>query len=373
MRRVLILLISFFLLNAVDSSYDEIDAAKKKTVKTVNRKKTTAKKRGKSAPYRKKGYKGKKPLGRKQPLKRKPIPIVVHNIGNGQPTVLRPMVKRVQYRKGRRKYWRNVTVQRTPLNTTFDGIDISRHQGLISWPKMEKSVKLKYVYIKATEGSDLKDIHYHTNIGRAKAAGYHVGSYHFFRPNIPAKIQLQNFTSQVHIDKQDLLPMLDVEDAGHFNKQEFVARVKEMLELMTEYYGQKPLLYTMKNFYDNYLVNEFMEYPLMIGAYSRYPDLVDGRKFTIWQFSCHGVVNGIDGDVDLSVFNEGSNINDIWLDKCLVRNYMAQQSNRHYGFKVVPEMELMPQSPLQEPTPREIRQHNKAKAQKVQSKKTKRR
>ena len=36
--------------------------------------------------------------------------------------------------------------------TGYDGIDVSRHNGLIDWKKVSKNRNIKYVFIKATEG-----------------------------------------------------------------------------------------------------------------------------------------------------------------------------------------------------------------------------
>ena len=330
MKRLVLLLFAFLLV--LPTCFVEVaDAAPAK--KHTNYHKPQQRRSAPSKNKKKKG--GAKP---------KPIPIVTHNIGNGlgQKTKLRPVRRKVYYKKNGKRYSKIVVEERKPLNTTFDGIDISRHQGLIVWPTVRKNTKMKYVYIKATEGGDLRDVRYHENTTHASAQGYKVGSYLYFRPNTPAEQQFQNFIEQVNVDKQDLLPMVDIEEDGKLGKAKLVANVKELLELFNEYFGQKPLLYTMRNFYDAYLADDFMEYKFMIGAYSRYPEFKNGMKPTIWQFSCQGVVDGIDADVDLSVFNTGCGINDIWLDKCLIKGHDVKNPTYHINH----ESELEIQKPL---------------------------
>ena len=61
-----------------------------------------------------------------------------------------------------------------PADGPFDGIDVSKHQGVINWETLRKNPKIKYVYIKATEGSNLVDENYRTNIQNARKAGFKV-------------------------------------------------------------------------------------------------------------------------------------------------------------------------------------------------------
>lgn len=40
---------------------------------------------------------------------------------------------------------------------SYDGIDISRHQGRIHWEELSNVKRLKFIYVKATEGTSIKD------------------------------------------------------------------------------------------------------------------------------------------------------------------------------------------------------------------------
>ena len=42
----------------------------------------------------------------------------------------------------------------------YDGIDISHHQGKIDWKEVAKDKQIKFVYIKATQGTSIKDKNY---------------------------------------------------------------------------------------------------------------------------------------------------------------------------------------------------------------------
>ena len=76
----------------------------------------------------------------------------------------------------------NAQAPKVPMDPNvvqFDGIDVSKHQGTINWAELKKYTKIKFVYIKATEGADYIDPRYQENIRNAKMHGFKVGSYHF--------------------------------------------------------------------------------------------------------------------------------------------------------------------------------------------------
>ena len=101
------------------------------------------------------------------------------------------------------------------------GIDLSHYQGQVFWETVGENTKMAYVYLKATEGGDRVDDLYERNIQLAHRHGLKVGSYHFFRPKTPLKLQLDNFRVQCRPGEQDLIPMIDVETTGGLPTDEF--------------------------------------------------------------------------------------------------------------------------------------------------------
>jgi lysozyme len=63
--------------------------------------------------------------------------------------------------------------------TKYDGIDVSKHNGVIKWKQVAENKNIKFVYIKATEGSRIIDPLYTKNVKGAKSQGLLIGSYHF--------------------------------------------------------------------------------------------------------------------------------------------------------------------------------------------------
>ena len=193
-----------------------------------------------------------------------------------------------------------------------EGIDVSHYQHTVDWQAVARA-DIAYAYMKATEGVSLIDDQYVRNITEARKAGIKVGSYHFFRAHLSVEEQFKNMTSMVKKEEQDLLPIVDVEQTNRCSTSVLVARLKKFLELLTQHYGKKPILYTFVNFYNKHLAGRgFDDYPLMIAFYrDAQPELSDGRKYTIWQYTSHGDVPGVDGDVDRSMIMDGFSLLDI--------------------------------------------------------------
>ena len=206
---------------------------------------------------------------------------------------------------------RNTT---NPAKVEFDGIDVSKHQGVINWEELKKNSKIKFVYIKSTEGSDYVDPKYQENIRNARKHGFKVGSYHFLSTRSSVVTQFQNFIRTAKREEQDLLPVIDVEKLSPWNAQQLRDSLKVFADLVEDYYGCKPLIYTSEKFFTKNLGRAFSEYPLFIAKYNSTPPEI-GYSWIIWQFADNGLfkpaVKGNYGEVDMSRFNKGCTLNDI--------------------------------------------------------------
>lgn len=187
------------------------------------------------------------------------------------------------------------------INTTYrQGIDVSHYQRNIDWHRLARNENVSYVYIKATEGNSLLDEYYRKNLEEAHKAGISVGSYHFYRPNIDWRQQLEFMKRIVKPEEQDLVPLIDIEKFSG-TPATFINDLRQFIEAVTKHYGKKPLLYTYQNFYNKHFLNLFQEYHWMIACYGDVePYLQDGRDYIMWQYSCSGRLSGIRGDVDRS-------------------------------------------------------------------------
>lgn len=183
------------------------------------------------------------------------------------------------------------------------GIDLSHYQGEVFWEAIGDNSKMAYVYLKATEGGDRIDDKYEQNIELAHKYGLKVGSYHFFRPKTPLKLQLENFKAQCRPSQQDLIPMIDVETKQGLSNDAFRDSLMTFLTMVEKAYHQKPLVYTGSNFYNRYMSGLMNGYKLMIAQYSsNEPVLNDGNDYMLWQYTGKGHIDGIRGYVDKSRF-----------------------------------------------------------------------
>ena len=197
-----------------------------------------------------------------------------------------------------------------PVKYSIHGIDVSRYQSIIDWESVAlmkvETIQLSFAFIKATEGVRNEDIHFKRNWKKAKDAGLARGAYHFFITSKSGKQQAENFIKRVKLEPGDLPPVLDIEQTNGVAGPKLRERVKEWLDVVEEYYGIKPIIYTNVEFYKQNLKDEFDEYPLWVAHYLQKHRPRIHREWLFWQHSETGRVNGIGPAVDFNVFNGDS-------------------------------------------------------------------
>lgn len=208
------------------------------------------------------------------------------------------------------------TNRHTITATDYNGIDVSKYQGNIDWNKVSEDSHIQFAYIKASEGSDYFDSKYNKNITQARNAGITVGSYHFFIGRKATKDQFENFTRHVRKKDQDLIPVVDVEEAGnrYISRAQLQRNLQEYMDLVKREYGQYPILYSQYGFYNKMLAPEFNKYYIFIARYGTQKPVLKGNgTYNIWQYSEKGSIKGIKGTVDLNRFANGTTLSDIEL------------------------------------------------------------
>ena len=198
------------------------------------------------------------------------------------------------------------------------GIDVSNWQGNVDWEQV-KADGYTFAWAKATEGMTYTDPMFFTNMENGLDANVVMGAYHFARPdnNAPQE-DAANFLNiaSAYIGNGFLPPVLDLENpysggqavllTEMFSSEELSSWAQAwMIEVETQT-GITPFIYINGN-YANYLNEPLNEYglwfaqpdenlnpPVNIGAW-------DDWKFK--QYSWWGDIPGIQGDVDLNIFN----------------------------------------------------------------------
>ena len=130
------------------------------------------------------------------------------------------------------------------------------------------------------------------------------------------KDQFENFKKTVKRNDQDLRPLIDVEERKNWSKKLFQKNLKKLLELVENYYGVKPMIYSVNSFYNRNLAGEFDDYLMMMGRYgSNSPFMKTGQDWTIWQFSEKVKVIGVEKLVDINGLSPQHTIKDLFFKK----------------------------------------------------------
>lgn len=231
--------------------------------------------------------------------------------------------------------WRNGRFQGERMVYTADriyGIDLSRHQHEkgtgrrvkkygINWSQLRISslgngrrvqgtvnYPVSYVYIKATEGRSLFNKYYPNDLRQARKHGIAVGSYHFFTTSSTGAQQADHFLRMAWIANNDLPPVLDLEptDAQIHKLGGDAALFRQVLiwlHKVEQKHHKRPVLYVGQLFVNNHLKHapaELRNYDVWIARYGEFKPYV---KLLHWQLTPNGRVRGIQGEVDINVFN----------------------------------------------------------------------
>jgi lysozyme len=197
------------------------------------------------------------------------------------------------------------------------GIDVSHHNGIIDWNSVDRE-QAQFVFCKATQGRAFKDNLLATNFNELTRLNYIRGVYHFFTfKDVTAQQQVDNLLScNIDFSKKGVLPaVLDVEwqqsDALNAyvknNKTLCVNKIKAWLDTIQTATGKKPIIYTAKSFWSEYLGNPtgFENYPLWVASYRNDKPTLPStwNDYAIWQYTESGTVGDITGQLDKNLFN----------------------------------------------------------------------
>ncbi|HWQ45262.1 MAG TPA: glycoside hydrolase family 25 protein [Longilinea sp.] len=212
------------------------------------------------------------------------------------------------------------------------GIDISHWQNQIDWTLAAQHIS--FVFIKSSEASTV-DPSFQTHWQNACKTGLLHGAYHFYRPILTGKYQATVMAGLLAGQLGDLPNVLDLEDKGYAGGKAVANSARSFCETLAGLTNHPVMIYTSASF----LFQLRMEgadlrwmavYPLWQAGYpwERRKDFVQNfpnyqsqaldpktrfpfepypytAQAAIWQWSGHGRVPGIAGDVDVNVIEEG--------------------------------------------------------------------
>jgi lysozyme len=199
---------------------------------------------------------------------------------------------------------------KTPWSYAVHGTDVSRYQSDIDWPTA-KAAGIYFAFIKATEGGDRVDPMFAQNWDATRANGIPRSAYHFYYFCRPAIEQAQWFIRNVPKEAGTLPHVLDME-WNHLspscklrpNWQVVHREMKVFLDAIERHYGQRPIIYTSVDFYEDNRLASFKGYDWWLRSVAAHPhDRYGGENFLFWQYTGTGIVPGKNGDADINVFN----------------------------------------------------------------------
>lgn len=192
----------------------------------------------------------------------------------------------------------------------YEGIDVSDWQGYIDYNQVKNS-GIEIVYIKSSQGINVKDPYFEVNYENAKANNLKVGFYHFLTAtNIQEAEQQATFFASVISGKQpDCKLALDYEQFGGVNKEQinqiamaFIQKVKELTKKQVIIYSD---LYNTESTFSRELAEQGELWLAYYGDYKNLEGVNSGwNSFIGVQYTDRGNVPGIRGNVDRDLFSE---------------------------------------------------------------------
>ena len=212
-------------------------------------------------------------------------------------------------KKGEQTFYKSFEIA-IPNQYAINGIDVSRHQSYVYWNLVKKmmidNINIDFAFVKATEGVDYNDEMFTRNWKLLQENKITHGAYLYFIPTNSGILQAKKFINAVTLKKGDLPPAVDIEQTFGINKKELKKKLRDCLQTLENHYKVKPIIYSYTEFYNNYLGDDFNEYPLWVAHYTEEKKPNIKRNWIFWQHSNLGRVDGITEKVDFNVFNGDS-------------------------------------------------------------------
>ena len=194
----------------------------------------------------------------------------------------------------------------------------NRVMTLPEWQEVAKTYK--FVYIKASEGTNIKDEKLDEFAQKAARVGMAKGVYHVYHlTNNDVNAQLQNFLQTINYSKNqfEMPPVVTIEpdislykrdgSIATVKKDSFAQNLKQFLTGLERQTRKRPIIYTNGSIWNDFLGNPtgFERYPLWVADYAgtEGPKLpTTWQNYTIWQYAENAAIAG-QKEYNINVFN----------------------------------------------------------------------
>lgn len=188
------------------------------------------------------------------------------------------------------------------------GIDVSRWQGDIDYKKVKEAgaeFVIMRIGVESKQGEEIgMDSKYKQNIKKAREAGLEVGVYLY-------SIALTKDIARSHAEwvikaldgeKLDLPIVFDWENFNKWNEYKLsfhdINSIADTFIETVKKAGYEGMLYSSKFYLENIWINK-NDYPVWLAHYT--DETSYKGKYKIWQMCNDGVIDGINGDVDIDI------------------------------------------------------------------------
>lgn len=182
------------------------------------------------------------------------------------------------------------------------GIDVSKWQGRIDWPKV-KAAGIEFAMVRTSYGQRSLDEYGVANIKCAQDVGIDVGVYHYCyaKTVAAAKAEAVHLLRVIKPYKLTYPVVLDLEDPSQagLGKQLLTDMVIVFLSAIEDA-GYYAMLYANKHWLTNILdYDRLKRFDVWLAEWREKPTW--SGNFGIWQYTDKGKVPGISGNVDLNI------------------------------------------------------------------------
>lgn len=188
------------------------------------------------------------------------------------------------------------------------GIDVSRWQGDVDYSKVKEAgaeFVIMRIGVESKQGEEIgMDSKYKQNIKKAREAGLEVGVYLY-------SIALTKDVARSHAEwvikaldgeKLDLPIVFDWENFNKWNEYKLsfhdINSIADTFIETVKKAGYEGMLYSSKFYLENIWINK-NDYPVWLAHYT--DETSYKGKYKIWQMCNDGVIDGINGDVDIDI------------------------------------------------------------------------
>lgn len=222
-------------------------------------------------------------------------------------------ISRYQHERGRRRF----SIDWSRLRITDLGPTARQHaKGKTDYP-------VSFLFIKASQGTSIRNRYYAADAANARRRGIAVGAYHFFSTR-PGSAQADFFLKTAAPRHGDLPPVLDVEltrrqIAAMGGEKAMFREMLAWLKKVEARVGTRPILYVSQQFVNTYMPDApeaLRRYDVWIARYGEYRPYV---RLLFWQLTSRGRVAGIRTEVDINVFNGSKEQFDAYRKKACVK------------------------------------------------------